>query len=238
MFVYGRNSIEEAITEEIKMTQVLVAKGKEGKYSNLLKRIAEQGIPIKSMLEDAIEKLAKSRKTQGIAAELALPKNIVETDGDDTDWSQYRKILALDGITDTGNLGAIVRSALLLGADAIVLPNDNSARITPAAIKASAGAVYRQTIVYLDSLNKFIDRMTELEFSVFGLAGESKKTICDVELRAKVCIVIGSEREGIRKSVKRKCEDLLSIPTTRKLDSLNASVASAIAMWQLFGAGK
>jgi 23S rRNA (guanosine2251-2'-O)-methyltransferase len=159
---------------------------------------------------------------------------VIEEGSTIEDWKNFDSIITLDGITDTGNLGAILRSALLFGFEAVVLPNDNSARITPQTIRSSAGALYKVKIIYVNNLNTFIEEAKAEAFTVYGLAGEAKDAIQKLEFAKKSLLVIGSEREGMRKSVKHNCDHLVQIPTTRKINSLNASVAAAIAMWEVF----
>jgi 23S rRNA (guanosine2251-2'-O)-methyltransferase len=238
MIVYGRNSIEEALDEGLALKDITIAKGKEEKFEGIMRKAREQGVLVKFAPYAQIERDAKTAKHMGIMAELELPPNIIDDPHAEHDWSAYDRLLALDGITDTGNLGAIVRSALLLGVDAIVLPNDSSARITPATIKASAGAIYRQKVIYLNSLNHFLLEVKEHGFFSYALVGHDATPITSMNFDGKVCLVIGSEREGIRKSVRNNCDEQVSIPTTGKLDSFNASVASAIAMWEVYRSHK
>ncbi len=234
MYVYGRNSIEEALEENIRLKCVIIGRGKELKFENLVKRIKTAGIPLSYEPLSMLTSLSHSEKHQGIIAELVLPENIVDDESVKIDWGGFDSLIVLDGITDTGNLGAIVRSALLFDFNAVVLPRDNSARITPQTIKSSAGAVYRQKIIYIDSLNRFSSEVKEAGFTVIGLAGEAAGTIKELDIKNKICYIIGSERKGIRKSVKRNCDALLRIPTTGKINSLNASVSGAVAMWEFF----
>ncbi len=185
-------------------------------------------------MDKTLSDLAGTFKHQGIIGEMELPENIIDDDKIITDWSVMDSIIALDGITDTGNLGAIVRSALLFGFKAVVLPRDNSARITPQTIKASAGAIYHQKIIYVNSLNNFLLEARESGFTIIGLANEAQESIKELDIKNKICYIIGAERKGIRRSVKKLCDKLVLIPTTQKFNSLNASVSGAIAMWEFY----
>ncbi len=237
MTVYGRNSVEEALEEGLEIDLVYMDSHKRDKFQGILARLKAEGISLTYKTDLELEALSRTRKHQGIVAEIKMPDNIHDTEGATYDWDQYRRFLALDGITDTGNLGALIRSSLLFNIDAVVLPRDASARITPQVIKSSAGAVYKQNIFYIDNLNYFIDDLVDAGAAVLGLSGAVQYTsIKDIEIPARCCVVIGSERKGMRKSVKKKCTSLIKIPTTGKLDSLNASVAGAVAMWELFRA--
>lgn len=234
LIIYGRNSIDEALLEGLVLNEIMVEQGKEEKFENLIRRIREKGIKLSFLPVKTIDKISGTFKHQGIIAEITTPPNVIESGVTPEDWKTYQAILALDGITDTGNLGAILRSALLFGFEAVILPNDNSARITPQTIRSSAGALYKTKILYINSLNTFIEEAKSEEFTVYGLAGESPASITGVDFPEKVCLVVGSEREGLRKSVKKNCDFLVNIPTTGKINSLNVSVAAAISMWEIF----
>lgn len=232
MFVYGRNSVTEAIDDGLEILRVLVDTKKEEKFLNLIRRLRDAEIEVKFAKADVIDKEAKTRNHQGIAAEIVLPKNIVENQQEPVDWSLFNGVLALDGITDTGNLGAILRSALLFGMQAVVLPMDNSARITPVTIKASAGAVYKLNIFYVPSLKNSLFEMQSLGFCIYALMGQGAENITEVDFGEKACLIIGSERDGIRKGIRRFADTQVKIPTSGKLDSLNASVSAGVALWE------
>jgi 23S rRNA (guanosine2251-2'-O)-methyltransferase len=234
LIIYGRNSVDEALIEKLELKSAVIEKGKEDKFENLIRRLIANGVKVSYAHRVALDKLAQTQKHQGIAAEITLPPSVIEDGSSISEWQEYDTILALDGITDTGNLGAIIRSALLFQCGVIVLPKDNSARITPQTIKSSAGALYKQKVVYLNSLNTFVEQVQSEDFTVYGLTGDAESPIGSMKFPQKVCLIIGSEREGIRKSLKKKCDHLVRIPTTRKVDSLNASVASAIALWEVY----
>ncbi|MCX7820731.1 MAG: 23S rRNA (guanosine(2251)-2'-O)-methyltransferase RlmB [Brevinematales bacterium] len=234
MFIYGRNSVSEALTDSIEIDSIYIDKQKKKKFIPIIKQAQEKEIKIVFVFENEIEKLSHTQKHQGICAKISLPQNIYENEEDFLLTEDIKNILILDGITDTGNLGAIVRSALLLGCDLVILPNDNSARITPQTIKASAGGIYKQKILYVNNLNSWIMNLKEEGFCVVGFAGEANKVLSELKNFEKIACIIGSEHKGLRKSTRKICDELVKIPTTGKLDSLNASVASAIVMWEIF----
>ncbi len=237
MVVYGRNSIEEAVLESLQLSQVWIDQDKADKYPGLKRMLREKNISVNFVTEKELDKISGTQKHQGIAADMVLPENIVTEDQHyERDYAQMNRVLILDGVTDTGNLGAILRSALLLGADLVLLPKDNAARITPQTIKASAGAIYKMSLAYVDNLKTEIDYLIAEEFEVLALTGESKESLYDYKASSKkLALVVGSERDGIRKGIKSLCTHKLSLPSTKKLDSFNVSVATALAMnalWQ------
>lgn len=237
MIVYGRNSIEEAVLESLQLSQVWIDTDKADKYPGLKRMLREKNIPVKFVIGKELDKISGTQKHQGIAADMVLPNNIITEDQKyEEDYESINRVLLLDGVTDTGNLGAILRSALLLGADLVLLPKDNAARITPQTIKASAGAIYKIKVAYVDNLKTEIDHMKAEDFDVLALTGESLESLYNyVPNSNKVALILGSERDGIRKGIKSLCTHKLSLPSTKKLDSFNVSVAAALAMnslWQ------
>lgn len=236
MIVYGRNSIEEALMESLQLTEVWIDEDKGDKYPGLRRLLRENKVPMKFVRGKELDKIAGTQKHQGIAAQMVLPNNIItEEQIYQPDYSQYERVLLLDGITDTGNLGAIIRSALLLGADIVLLPKDNSARITPQTVRASAGGIYQINLVYVDNLKTQIDLLKDEGFEVLALAGESKNSLYQFSPHSnKIALILGSERDGIRKGIKNLCTHKVMLPSTKKLDSFNVSVAAALAMNSLW----
>ena len=164
MIIYGKNSVYEGLIEKVKFDSIYIEKGKREKFRNLINIANENNIPVLFREKKEIEKISRSKKHQGICASLILPDNIVEDENNFELTENIKNILILDGITDTGNLGAIVRSAVLLNCHLLILPRDNSARLTPQTFKASAGAIYKQRIVYVNNINTWISILRENGF--------------------------------------------------------------------------
>ncbi len=234
VFVYGRNSVEEALSERLSIQRLVVEASKKGKYATLVAQARQKGIVVEFLSEREISRLAGTQKHQGIAAEIALPPTVYEEEERFSDWEKARVILMLDGLTDTGNVGAILRSALLFGVDVVVLPEDHSARITPQVIRASAGALYRLPVVYVRNIVRTTERLKEMGFRVYGLDMHGERILGGVDFVFPVCLVVGSEDKGMRRMMRRACDDMVRIPTTGKLDSLNASVATAVCLWEVY----
>ncbi len=142
-------------------------------------------------------------------------------------------LIALDGIEDPHNIGAVIRSAEASGATAILLPK-RGAVLTPAVYKASAGAANHLPIVKYGNLAETIRKLQE-EFGVacVGLAGEARESIYGAHLTGPICLVIGSEEKGLHRLVRERCEKLVSIPMFGKTASLNASVAAGVALFEV-----
>lgn len=143
-------------------------------------------------------------------------------------------ILLLDEIQDTQNLGALCRSAELLGVGGIILPETNSASINAGACHASVGAVEYLKIARISSIAKALEILKEHQFWVYGAAAEGEKNVFEEQFPKKVALVMGSEERGLRKLVRERCDFLLKIPMIRdKIGSFNASVAGGIFLYEI-----
>ena len=143
-------------------------------------------------------------------------------------------VVALDGITDPHNLGAIIRSAAAFGAHGVIIPERRSASVTAVAWKASAGAIARVPVAMATNLNRTLSDYSKAGFTVVGLAGEGETDIGGVPgVDGPLVIVIGSEGEGLARLTRDRCDVLARIPITSDVESLNASVAAAISLYEV-----
>lgn len=142
-------------------------------------------------------------------------------------------LLALDNIIDPHNLGAIIRSAAAAGVSGIILPKDRSAPLSATAAKISAGALSHITICRVTNLVSAIKNLQKEGFWIFGAHGSADRSIYETDFSEPTCLVIGSEGKGIRPLVKKQCDFLISIPMQGPLDSLNASVAAGIILFEI-----
>jgi 23S rRNA (guanosine2251-2'-O)-methyltransferase len=143
-------------------------------------------------------------------------------------------ILILDEITDPHNFGAIIRSAVCLGADAIVIPRHNSAEVNHTVIKTSSGAVKFIPIAKETNLSNTIKYLKQNGYWIVGTDLKCEKTLFEMDLKMPIGLIIGSEGYGIRNNLKNACDFLIRIPMTGKLDSLNASVSAGIILYEIF----
>ena len=141
-------------------------------------------------------------------------------------------ILLLDGITDPQNLGALVRSAEVLGAHGVIIPFTKAAPVTAGAVKASAGATERMRIAQVGNILRTLDALRERGVKVWGAAAERGELLASADLRGPTALVIGAEGRGLREAVARRCDALLQIPQKGLVSSLNASVAGAILLYE------
>ena len=178
-----------------------------------------------------LERLCGSPDHQGVVAEVdpypyADPGSFFE--GDDG----MGLAVALDGIEDPQNLGAICRSAEVAGAAGVVIPERRAAGVTPAACKASAGAVEHLAVARVRNLADWLGQAKQAGAWVYGAGAEAEKSYTEVEWVGRAVLVIGSEGTGLRTRVASKCDQLVSIPQRGRVGSLNASVAAAVILFE------
>lgn len=143
-------------------------------------------------------------------------------------------ILALDGVTDPQNLATLLRTAEATGVALVVMPQDRSARVTPAVVNASAGAVEHLKIMQEVNLVRWLQRAKKEGFWVVGMAGdEDAQPLFDVSMRPPVVLVVGSEGEGLRRLVRDNCDLVVSLPMAGQIGSLNAAVAGSIGLYEV-----
>ena len=143
------------------------------------------------------------------------------------------RVLILDSIQDPRNLGACLRSALAFEFDAVIINKDGSSPINEYVFKTSVGAILNLNIFYVTNLSRSINTLKDIGFWVLGLDGHGEGSIFSEKFSSKTAVVLGSEGSGIRKLVKENCDHLIKIPISKKVESLNISVAAGIIMYEL-----
>jgi 23S rRNA (guanosine2251-2'-O)-methyltransferase len=141
-------------------------------------------------------------------------------------------LLLLDSLVDPHNLGALLRTAFCAGVDGVVVPKHNSAPPSPTVSKISAGALEHVALARVTNLVDTIARLKKSGFWVHGLDGSAKATVFESDLTGPLALVVGGEAKGLRPLIKKKCDLLVSIPQTTRLNSLNASVAGAVVLYE------
>jgi 23S rRNA (guanosine2251-2'-O)-methyltransferase len=141
-------------------------------------------------------------------------------------------VLALDQIQDPHNLGAVSRAAEVAGASGLVIPERRAAAVTPAAAKASAGAVEHLAVARVRNLADWLDEAREAGAWIYGASGEAETAYTEVDWKGAAVLVLGSEGKGIRPRVASACDQLVAIPQRGRVGSLNASVAAAVILFE------
>ena len=178
---------------------------------------------------EELERLAGSPDHQGVVAEVdpypyADPTRLLEADG--------ALVVVLDQVQDPHNLGAVCRAAEVSGAAAVVIPERRAASVTPAACKASAGAVEHLPVARVRNVADWLGEAKEAGAWVYGAEAEAECRYTDVDWTGRAVLVLGSEGSGLRPRVAAACDELVSIPVAGRVESLNASVAAAVILFE------
>ena len=229
--VAGRNAVLEALREAVPATELLVARSidVDDRVAESLKLALHLGLPIREAHRAEVEGI--SPNSQGII--LAIKPFQYSSFEEIMQRAKYPAlIVALDGVTDPRNLGAIIRSAAAFGAAGVIMTERRAASMTASAWKSSAGAAARLPIAQVTNLARTIDAAKKEGLFVVGLDGESEDVISSMKVATEaIMIVVGSEGKGLARLTREKCDLIISIPISATTESLNASVATAIALF-------
>ena len=240
--VWGINPVEEALKVcPHAIREIIVAKEKPGfRLAGILELAQKHAIPVNTRSEKAKtgqgkpDELPEHKSSQGISARVILPNLTLDAFLVKLkDVSGPPLILALDSIQDPHNLGAIIRSAVAAGVNGIILPKDRSASITGTVIKISAGSVFHIDICRVANLVSSFKLLKKNGIWIFGTTKDAAQPIYDADLTVPACLVIGSEGKGLRPLVANHCDLNIAIPMHSSLDSLNASVAAGIILFEI-----
>ncbi|HOC13495.1 MAG TPA: 23S rRNA (guanosine(2251)-2'-O)-methyltransferase RlmB [Propionicimonas sp.] len=237
-WVIGRNPVLEALQAGLPVRRAYVADGveRDDRLRDILKFAAENGVPLLQATRAELDRLTGGGVHQGVALQLPAFEYADAEDvlGDALDAEAAGLVVALDSITDPRNLGAIVRSAAAFGAQGVVIPERRSAQMTAAAWKTSAGAAARVPVARVTNLNRTLKTYADAGFTVVGLAGEAETDVAGFPgIDGPVLLVVGSEGEGLARLVRENCDVLVNIPISSAVESLNASVAAAVALYEI-----
>ena len=230
--VAGKNSVVEALRAKIPAKELVVAIKTEidEKISEAIRLAKNQDLPIKELPRRALDDLTGSSNHQGVAL-VIKPFNYSEFSKVIGSAKTPMMLIGLDGITDPHNLGAVVRSAAAFGADGVIIPERRNAAMTGSAWKASAGAAARMPISQVTNLVRTIEDAKKAGCFVIGLDADGDQELSKMSLATEsIFIIVGSEGKGLSRLVRENCDLVLSIPMQSSVESLNASVATAIVM--------
>ena len=230
--VAGKNAVVEALRAKIPAKELVVALKTEidEKISEAIRLAKNQDLPIKELPRRALDDLTGSSNHQGVAL-VIKPFNYSEFSKVINNAKKPMMLIGLDGITDPHNLGAVVRSAAAFGADGVIIPERRNAAMTGSAWKASAGAAARMPISQVTNLVRTIQDAKKAGCFVIGLDAQGDQQLSQMSLATEsIFIIVGSEGKGLSRLVRENCDLVISIPMQSSVESLNASVATAIVM--------
>lgn len=224
--IYGRKPVLDSLDTDIKIYRAYIQKQNSKLVDTIIKKLEEKNIEISFVDKRFFDKIDMNH--QGVMLEVESFKYATMDDIGDA-----RRLIILDKIEDPHNLGAIIRSAESFGFDGVIIPERRSASVTSTVYKTSAGAINNIKVIRVTNLTRTIKDLKDMGFWIYGLAGEADSDISKTDLKGKVALVIGNEGEGISRLVRENCDMLINIPMLGKVNSLNASVAAGISMYEL-----
>lgn len=236
--IEGRNPVREALRAGRSIRKILIADGasERGALAEIVAAARAAGIRVDRVPRAALDKAAAGRVHQGVIAE-AEPyrfRSWEKAADAAVARGEVPLLFALDGITDPQNLGSLLRTAEAAGVHAVLLPSRRASPITPIVEKASAGAIEHLPIDRVPNLERALERCKNSGIWVVGLAADAPTAIWDCELLTEpLVLVVGAEGKGISRLVSERADALVSIPMGGRVGSLNASVAGAVALFEV-----
>lgn len=236
--LYGLHPVEEAIRSGSRqLDHVCVARERDDRRDDRLQRLIElcrtAGIRVSLEPRDQLTRLARTDAHQGVLAVVRERTFLgIEDLLAPAETGQHKFFLALDGIEDPHNLGALLRTADGAGVDGVILPERRSAPVTATVAKTSAGASEHVRIARVTNLVRALEQMKQKHVWVLGLDERGSPDYTEYDFRSDCVLVLGREGAGLHDLVKKTCDHLLRIPMAGQVSSLNVSVAGAIVMYE------
>lgn len=234
-WIYGRNPVLEAFEAGLPVQSAYVVEGSErdDRLRDIFKITADRGMTMLQVTRGELDRMTSGGVHQGVAVQLPA---FEYADAEDliTSATQTPLIVAVDHVTDPRNLGAIVRSAAAFGADGVVIPERRSAGMTAAAWKTSAGAAARLPIARVTNLTRTLQSYAKAGLFVVGLDGDGEVDIAELpQAGDPLVLVVGAEGGGLSRLVRETCDLIARIPIQSSVESLNAGVATSIALYEV-----
>ena len=235
--IYGIHAVQALLTKgPSRIINAWVDKQRtDSKVNQVREGFEVLGLPYESVDKKTLEKLASGGNHQGVVVvaklpqemtEEALKKKVATREGD----AFY---LVLDQVTDPHNLGACMRTALAAGVQAIIVPKDNACRLNATVCKVASGAAEVLPIYRVTNLSRTLKWLKAEGVWLTGAAGEATQTVFDASLTGSVAIVMGAEGKGLRSLTQKHCDQLIKIPMSKEVESLNVSVATGVILYEV-----
>ena len=236
-WVWGKHAVFSTLNSDRPINRVWCTSEifSSEKFFILLKELKSNGVLIEEVSWNRLSQLTFGASHQGVVLQLASSKSLPFNKFIDLIFKSATNpiILALDGITDPHNLGAIIRSAEAFGCKGIILPQRRSSGLTGTVAKVAAGALEHIPVSRVVNLNRALDELKRIGFLTVGLSGDAQLPISKFHENSPLVVIVGSEDKGISLLTQKKCDFLVKIPLRGKTSSLNASVAAAISLFYI-----
>lgn len=236
-YIIGVNSVLEALKSERTINKIMIVKARTSKQIKEIVRIAkEKKVVVQEVDHKKIADIANNQVHQGVIAYVSKYEYYDFSDMIKELKNKEKSIvLILDHITDTHNFGSILRTVDATNVDYVIIPNRRSVAINSVVSKTSAGAVEYAKVVKVSSLSEAIKELKKIGYWVYALDMDSDILYDKCDYSEKTVLVVGSEESGISMQVTKNCDEIVKIPMTGRINSLNVSVATALALYQVKG---
>lgn len=230
MKTYGRNAVLELLKTDKTIEKILIEKGAQGTLGRIFGEARNKNIRVQFVDKAALDRECPEKRHQGV---IAYTTDFVYSELYDIMSDEQNSLVVLcDGIEDVHNLGSILRVAECAGAHGVIIPNAKGTGVTEAVVRISAGAAEHIKVARVGSLNNAIEVLQKNGYWVYALDMDGEN-IYDNKLTGKVALVVGGEDSGVKRLTREKCDKILTIPLCGKVNSLNASVALGIAVYEV-----
>ncbi len=228
----GRNAVLELLKTGKNIDKLLIEKGAQGSAMMIFAEARKRNIRVQFVDKQVLDKESVSRRHQGVIAFTTDYEYFELEDIIENKKSEKGGLIVLcDGIEDVHNLGSILRVAECAGADGVVIPKSSSASVTESVIRISAGAAEHMKVAKVANLNQAVETLQKNGYWVYALEAGGED-IYREKFEGNIALVVGGEDSGVKRLTKQKCDKILSIPLQGKVNSLNASVALGIAIYE------
>jgi len=235
-FIYGLHAVDALLRQQpAQVVRLFVQDGRKDKrVAGILELASNQGVAVERISREKLDQQVQGRH-QGVVAQVRAG----EKSWDEKTLYQHLDgldhpplILVLDGVTDPHNLGACLRSADAAGVDAVIVPKDNAADLSPVVRKVACGAAEVVPFIRVTNLARALVAPTARGIWLYGAAGEAENTIYNSDLTGPAAIVMGAEGDGLRRLTREACDYLIKLPMAGSVSSLNVSVATGICLFE------
>ncbi|WP_422662072.1 23S rRNA (guanosine(2251)-2'-O)-methyltransferase RlmB [Pannus brasiliensis] len=236
--LYGRRVVLTALEEGRQLNRLWVVNRLryDPRYHTLLEKAKANGTVIDEVDDIRLSQITNNGNHQGIAAQMSPYSYLDLSELIERAKAKTRDpvLVIADGITDPHNLGAIIRTAEALGAQGVVIPQRRAAGVTSTVMKVAAGALEYLPVARVVNLNRALEELKTAGFWIYGTAAKSGKPLHTMKLTGAIGLVVGSEGEGLSLLTQKSCDELVTIPLGGKTESLNASVAASMALYEIY----
>lgn len=230
--VAGRNPVIELLRSERPVNKILMLKTEGGNLKRIVAMAKEKGVPVKDVAREKLDSLSPGLNHQGVIAFAAACDYATVEDIFARAGSEPLFVVIADGIEDPHNLGAIIRSADAAGAHGVIVPKRHGAGLTAAVMKASAGAAEHLPVARVSNLVATVEELKKKNVWIYA-ADMDGESWCTVDYSGAVALVIGSEGSGVSRLLKERSDVVVSLPMCGQVNSLNASVATGILLYEI-----